>query len=379
MDRKLKIALILAAVCMASVTLGIGLSAGYTVAGQFLRPSYVLYEVERMSVTTVRVNPIVVPLDPSQYDFVDVISRVKDAVVSISIGVLTGVRDDIGSGSGFIFSQNEELVFIATNNHVIDGAERISVSLDDNESVPAFVLSTNRELDLAVLVVKLDELIEKGLPFTALTFGDSDLMRIGDTVVAMGNAMGEGQTVTLGIISALDLDIVINEPRASRLELNVLQTDAAVNRGNSGGPLINSSGEVVGIVTAKQIGSGIEGMGYALPSNNVVDILNEMKETPFTMPPFIGVEFSVITPFEESLFNLPSTGMLIQNVIADSPAEEAGILEHDLVVSVGDIYITSQSDVARMLSSIRPGDEVVFGIYRDGERIEILVVIGVRS
>ena len=379
MDKKFKVVLILAAICMASVTLGIGLSAGYTVAGRIFNPTYVYREVERVSVTTVKVNPLVEPIDPFQTDFVEVISQVKDAVVSISIGVISEVRDDIGSGSGFIFYHSDELVFIATNNHVVEGAQRIAVSLDDNENVSAFLLSSNRELDLAVLVVLKEELLNKGLPFTALAFGDSDLMRIGDTVVAIGNAMGEGQTVTLGIISALDLDIVINEPRAQRLELNVLQTDAAVNRGNSGGPLINDSGEVIGIVTAKQIGSGIEGMGYALPSNNVIDILMEMKETPFTLPPFIGVNFHFMEASQQKQFNLPSTGMLVGSVVPGSPAEEAGIQAYDLIFSIGPIMLVYESDIAVMQAFIRPGDEVVFGIYRNGERIEILVVIGVRS
>ena len=379
MEKKFKIVLILAAICMASVTLGIGLSAGYTVAGRFLGPTYVFQEVERISVTTVRVNPLVEPVEPPHTDFVEVISQVKDAVVSISIGALSGVRDDIGSGSGFIFYHDDELVFIATNNHVVEGAGRIVVSLDDNENVPAFLLSANRELDLAVIVVMKDELVSKGVPFTTLSFGDSDLMRIGDTVVAIGNAMGEGQTVTLGIVSALDLDIVINEPRAQRLELNVLQTDAAVNRGNSGGPLINAGGEVIGIVTAKQIGSGIEGMGYALPSNNVVDVLMEMKETPFVLPPFIGVNFHFMEVIQQELFNLPSTGMLVVSVVPSSPAEEAGLQPFDLIFSIGEIMLVYESDVAVMQASIRPGDEVVFGIYRDGERIELVVVIGVRS
>ena len=374
--RKLKVFLIAIAICLGAATLGAGLSAGYAISTHFLpNASENVMPIHTEGITSVRINPFTVPIDPFEADFVDVISEVKDAVVSISIGAIIGLTEDIGAGSGFIFYIDDDFVFIATNNHVVDGAARISISLDDNESLPALVVDANSELDLAVLAVSLELIMEKDSPFTVLNFGDSDMMRIGDTVVAIGNAMGEGQTVTKGIISALDIDIVINEPRSPRLELNVLQTDAAVNRGNSGGPLINRNGEVIGIVTAKQIGSGIEGMGYALPSNNVFDVLMDMKSAQFAPPVFIGIEFLFLNDFEAGLFNLPAAGILVQRVLEDSPAERAGLLGNDLIVSVDGIAIVS---VEEMLRDLTPGQEVVFGVYRLGERIELPLILGSR-
>ena len=375
-SRKLNVLFVTVAVCLGAVTLGAGLSAGYAVATHFLsNPNETAAPVYVESITSVRINPFIVPIDPFEADFVDVISEVKDAVVSISIGVLADMEEDVGAGSGFIFYFDDEFVFVATNNHVVDGAARINISLDDNESIPAFVIETDSELDLAVLAVSIQAVEDKAVPFTVLSFGDSDLMRIGDTVVAIGNAMGEGQTVTKGIISAIDIDIVINEPRSPRLELNVLQTDAAVNRGNSGGPLINRYGEVIGIVTAKQIGSGIEGMGYALPSNNVFYVLMQMKSAPVARPVFIGIEYVFLNYFEAMMFNLPSAGVLVQRVVEDSPAEQAGLMVNDLIVAVDNIAIYS---IENMMSMLSPGQEAVFGVYRQGERIDVVIVVGSR-
>ena len=375
-SRKRGIVLVLVAICLGALTLGAGISAGYAIATHFLpNVNETVIEVHIEGITSVRINPLIVPIDPFEADFVDVIAKANYAVVSISIGVMLDMEEDVGAGSGFIFYVDDEFAFVATNNHVVDGAVRISVSLDDIKNVPAFVVDTNGTLDLAVLAVSLELIEEKGVSFSIINFGDSDLMRIGDTVVAIGNAMGEGQTVTKGIISALDLDIVINEPRAPRLELNVLQTDAAVNRGNSGGPLINRNGEVIGIVTAKQIGSGIEGMGYALPSNNVAEILMEMKSAPVTRPVFIGIEFVFLNDFDAGLFNLPSAGILVQRILEDSPAERAGLLVNDFIVSVDGEAVYSTEE---MLSALSPYQEVVFGVYRQGDRIEIPIIIGGR-
>ena len=375
-NRKFKILFVAISICLGAVTLGAGLSAGNAIATHFLsNANDTSSGLPAEGITSVRINPFVVPIDPFEADFVEVISEVKDAVVSISVGILAEMDEDVGAGSGFIFYADDEFAYVATNNHVVSGVARINISLDDNASVPAFVLDTDSELDLAVLAVSLASLEEKGSPFAVLGFGDSDLMRIGDTVIAIGNAMGEGQTVTKGIISALDIDIVINEPRTPRLELNVLQTDAAVNRGNSGGPLINRDGDVIGIVTAKQIGSGIEGMGYALPSNNVFDVLMRLKSAPIVAPVFIGIEPMFLNDFEAGLFNLPAAGILVQGIEEDSPAERGGLMVNDLIVEVNGVAITS---IQNMLSALSPGQEAVFGVYRQGERIDVVIVVGSR-
>jgi serine protease Do len=189
--------------------------------------------------------------------------------------------------------------------------------------------------------------------------------------------MGEGQTVTRGIISALSLNIQIPDAR-SRLNLDVLQTDAAVNRGSSGGPLINQNGEVIGIVTAKLIGSDIEGMGYALPINNVYHLLTDILETGSVRRTYIGIDSEDVSEFIRGLFNLPSTGVLVRDIFENSPAEEAGIQRGDLIVQFGNRQITGITDLQAALENARPGDAVVLGIFRDGVRIEISIVLSSR-
>jgi serine protease Do len=189
--------------------------------------------------------------------------------------------------------------------------------------------------------------------------------------------MGEGQTVTRGIISAVSLNIEIPDAR-NRLSLDVLQTDAAVNRGNSGGPLVNQNGEVRGIATAKLIGSDIVGMGYALPINGVKHLITDILETGSVRRSEMGIDHEDVSEFIQNLFNLPSTGVLVRNVAENSPAEEAGILRGDLIVQFGNRRISGKADLQIALEATRPGDEVVLGIYRDGERIEISIVLSSR-
>jgi len=382
--RPRKIWIILIAMVLGGIALGVGLSVGNAVVSHFLPTTWVnVPEVSDVGVTTVRVNPLVVPIDAADPSFVDVIPLVKDAVVSISVttevhGIMPG-RVEPGAGSGFIFGEDEEFVFIATNNHVVYDATSITVSLDDNENVPARFIQGDRQADLAVLSVRKADLEEKGVPFTIATFGDSDAMRMGDMVVAIGNAMGEGQTVTMGIISALNLNIEVNDPmRRTRLNLDVLQTDAAVNRGNSGGPLVNRNGEVIGIVTAKLLGDDIEGMGYALPSNNVYTTLMWIMNHAANQP-FIGIVHQSLNEDQAARFNLPSSGFLITEVIRDSPAVEAGIQPWDFLVTFDGRRVSTADELRAAMLNRRPGDDVVLGIIRGGEHIYVPLTLGTRS
>jgi serine protease Do len=379
-----KIILFIVAFCLGGVALGIGLGAGRTAALHFL-PQVEIVEVVEVAadttITTVRVNPLVVPVDPQEPSFVDIIPEAKGAVVSINVtgtsGRMFGRGEVPGSGSGFIFDMDEDYVFIATNNHVVENTTNIYVSLDDNERILATIVGYDRGSDVAVIATLRAEMEEKNIPFTVGRLGDSDTLRMGDSVIAIGNAMGEGQTVTRGIISALSLRIDIPEGRG-RLTLDVLQTDAAVNRGNSGGPLVNQHGEVIGIVTAKLIGADIEGMGYALPINDVRPLLEDIAQTGSVRRTWLGIEPEEVSEFLRTLFNLPSTGVLVRNIFADSPAEEAGLQRSDLIIGFGDRNISSMLDLEAALQASRPDDTVTLRVYRDGEQIEISVVLGLR-
>ncbi|MCL1884069.1 MAG: trypsin-like peptidase domain-containing protein [Defluviitaleaceae bacterium] len=383
-NRGFKVFLVILAFCLGGATLGLGLGVGYAVAHHFLPEAEATIQeadISEAAITTVRVNPLIVPIDPQEPCFVEIIPDAKAAVVSIHVtapmGRSMGRGDIPGSGSGFIFAEDADYVFIATNNHVIENTNTIVISLDDKEYIPARIIGYDRASDIAVIAASRSELEAKSAPFTIAEIGNSDTLRMGDSVIAIGNAMGEGLTVTRGIISALSLNIEIPDIR-NRLNLDVLQTDAAVNRGNSGGPLINQNGEVIGVVTAKLIGTDIEGMGYALPINNVYYLLMDILETGSVRRTCIGIGHEDISEFRRNLFNLPSTGVLVREIFPNSPAEESGIRRGDLLVQFGSHRITSGADLDAVLETSRPGDEVVLGIYRDGERIEISVVLNSR-
>ncbi|MCL1862042.1 MAG: trypsin-like peptidase domain-containing protein [Defluviitaleaceae bacterium] len=384
MDGK-KLLFIALALCIGGATLGLGIGAGYAVVRHF-SPSYaeIVWEAAvpaETTITTVRVNPLVVPLEPQEPSFVDIIPEVKDSVVSINVTAPSGRgmgRGEIpGSGSGFVFAEDAEYIFIATNNHVVENTTSIVISLDDEDSVPARIVGYDRASDVAVIVASRADLREIEARYTVARPGNSDALRMGDSVIAIGNAMGEGQTVTRGIISALSLSIDIPDAR-NRLTLDVLQTDAAVNRGNSGGPLINQYGEVIGIVTAKLIGADIEGMGYALPINNVYHLLMDILETGSVRRSFIGVVHTEISEQFRNVWNFPSTGILVTEIMADSPAYEAGILPRDLIVQFDDRRITGTDSLRDALEATRPGTEITLGLYRDGIRMDVQLVLASR-
>jgi len=377
-----KILIFLLAICLGGVTLGAGLGIGYSVM-QHLLPESSSAEIHSGEMHTVRIDPLVIPINPQDPSFVDVIPLVKDAVVSISVTAEPrrpfGAPGTPGAGSGFIFAETDDYVFIATNYHVIEDAAIIRISLDDNEEVHARVVGTDPNTDLAVIASSKADLAGKGIPFTIAKLGDSDVLRMGDPVVAIGNAMGEGQTVTMGIVSALNLQITIDNPNnRRRLNLDVLQTDAAVNRGNSGGPLINQHGEVIGIVTAKLFGTNIEGMGYALPISDIEELLWELKELGSVRPPFIGfgANYQEVSEGLARIFNLPSAGIVLQEIVPESPAYYAGIEANDFLVSFDGESVSSFSEFRTLLMRRRPGDSVVLGIYRQGERLNITVELG---
>jgi len=373
-----KFMLSMIAIAIGALFLGLGLVSGYIVMQFYLEPLTTEAPPEGPDFNSIALEPIIIAIDPQTPDFTEVIAQVKDSVVSIMVTAARRPQDDhAGAGSGFFFAQDDEYVFVATNHHVIANTGSIMVSIDDNYSVPARVIGAEPDYDLAVLAVSKTDLDEKGVPYIIADLGCSDAMRMGDPVVAIGNAMGAGQTVTKGIVSAVNLQIsVFDQNTNSSIILNVFQTDAAVNHGNSGGPLINQNGEVVGIVTAKLFGQGIEGMGYVLPMNNIRNLMMEIKELGSERHPWMGIHSEEINEEIRDMFGLPSTGLLIGLVVENSPAYMAGLMPRDLLVSFDGHDVGSRLDLVYAMADSRPGDEVVVGFYRAGEYMEFTVVLG---
>lgn len=305
------------------------------------------------------------------YSAAEIVSAVKPSVVSVSTkisgmanywGNFSVPYESQGAGSGVIFYSDNSKVAIATNNHVIENANTIYVTFNGDTSVPAKVIGTKSESDLAVLTVSWDDLNEAGITqVTTAVFGDSDALRVGDDVIAIGNAMGLGLSATDGIISMTEQTISVDNN-----EIPVLQTSAAINSGNSGGALVNASGEVIGINTAKYNSSMAEGMGYAIPSNVITPIVEELLETGTQPKAYIGITGTDITEELSPKYNLP-VGALVMEITEGSPAEKAGLQVGDVITQFNGKTVMDMSSLVRIVGETEIGETVDVHVIRDGD------------
>ncbi len=299
---------------------------------------------------------------------IDVIEEVMPAVVGVSRQILVSRfgeerLEPAESGSGVIISSGG---YIITNHHVIEGADNISVLLPDKGRYDAELVGQDTLTDLALL--KIDE---TGL--TAMILGDSDQLRVGETVAAIGNPLGYfQQTVTAGIISAVDRQVRFP---GSDFAHSFVQTDALVNPGNSGGPLINIEGEIIGINTAKISLMGVEGIGLSIPSNTVQRVADDLLEHGRVIRPHLGV---VVDDWPLYSDIAPDRGVLILDIAPDSAAEEVGLQAGDVIVAMDDREIQYIAQLFDRLLEYYPGDETIVSFYREGERREVEVVLGER-
>lgn len=298
----------------------------------------------------------------------EIVKKTADSVVEISTeSVVTGsfaqqyVQQ--GAGSGVIISQDG---YILTNNHVINGANSVKVRLRDSTEYDATIIGSDASNDIALLKVNATGL-------SPATFGDSNSLAVGDYVVAIGNPLGElGGTVTDGIISALARKVTIEDT-----QMTLLQTNAQVNPGNSGGGLFNANGELVGIVNAKQSATEVEGIAFAIPINNVLDILSDLKEYGYvTGKVDLGIDFTDITSDETAFYyGVNQTGCYVLSVDSGSNAEKAGVTRGDLVTKVNDTDVSSSSDITAALEKAEVGDTVTFTVSRRGTSKTISFVL----
>jgi len=360
-------------------SLGIGLSLGFAIGRQFAASETAphhyapLPEEEPIAFTFADQYTETLPIEVRVSDITNVVQSVSGSVVSINIEVPSArfVRQyNPGSGSGIIFAEDENFIYVATNNHVVYQASSITISLDDEYEVEATFIGGDWDADLAVISVPRTAL--EGKEYHIAVFGDSDLMLVGDEVVAIGNPMGDGQTATRGIVSAINRQITVDGRT-----LNVLQTDAAINPGNSGGALANIRGEVIGINTAKAISFHIEGMGFAIPSNEALGILEHLLEEGTTPRPHLGIAFFPIDERMRELYALPSVGVMVRSVIEYSAAYDAGLEPLDLIVAFNGHPILSSENLAAAIVGSDVGETVTLQIYRGGVRpMTIVVTIG---
>lgn len=283
----------------------------------------------------------------------EIYSRNIPAVVSVT----SLSHGNTSSGTGVIISP---LGFIVTNNHVIENASQIIVKLTDDRELEASVVGTDDICDLAVLRIEAEDL-------TPAQFGDSERLRVGDSVVAIGDPLGENfrGTMTNGIVSAINRDVAVNG-----MKLNLIQTNAALNSGNSGGPLINCYGQVIGINTMK-IGAftdvaGVEGIGFALPSTLVKDVVEQLISNGFVSGrPTLGIAGEQLSPFYQHYFRMP-TGLYITWVDPDGPCGQVGLTQGDVLLKLDDAPIRTTTDLSTFLFSHGIGDTVTMEVYREG-------------
>lgn len=305
------------------------------------------------------------------------VADIADDVVPTVVGItnygrlspfLGGGQAALGSGSGVIV---ESAGTIVTNFHVIANAERLVVTLNDGSEHDAKVLGFDEPTDIALL--KIDA---KNLP--AIKLGDSDALRVGSPVVAVGNPLGVefSQTVTDGIISGTNRKLE-GEGQA----FGLLQTNAAINSGNSGGALVDGQARLIGINSAKIAATGVEGIGFAIPINEVMKVVEQLKENGQVERPYIGITGYSLTPDFAAQMDVfvPDQGLLIAQVMPQSPAGEAGLSQGDIIVEAEGQTIASFEDMSNILKEKAPGDKVQLKILREGKEVQTELILGSQS
>ena len=290
-------------------------------------------------------------------------------------------QESQGSGSGFIVGKNDTELLIATNNHVIDSATKIEITFIDDVTLEATIKGTDSIADLAIIAVPLDTISADTLAVIRVaTLGDSEAVRLGEMAIAIGNALGYGQSVTVGYISAKDRSVTVDGN-----EMILLQTDAAINGGNSGGPLFNTKGEVIGINSVKYADTSVEGMCFAIPISRAIPILNDLmsRETLAEEDKgFLGISSRSVTDTMADFYGWPM-GAYIVEVLAGSPAETANLYVGDIVTRVNNVQITTADQLVAAVSSYRHGTTVDLTVQRNingkYEEITISVTLAKRA
>ncbi|MBQ9119769.1 MAG: trypsin-like peptidase domain-containing protein [Lachnospiraceae bacterium] len=302
-------------------------------------------------------------------DVSSVVENVMPAVVAIrcEAETVTTVYDFFGrgyeskeksnsAGTGIIIAQNANELLIVTNNHVIDNATKIEIAFCDGQTTQATVRGTEEANDLAVIAVAFSDLESETMNRIRIaTLGDSNEARLGEMVIAIGNALGYGQSTTVGYISAVNREVEVDD-----IELNLIQVDAAINPGNSGGALLNANGEVIGINSVKYSATEVEGVGYAIPISEVIPIINDLmnrEELHESEMAYLGIEGKNIDEALSQSFRMP-VGIYVSRIGEDTPAERAGLHQGDIIVGINHRTLATMEDLQKVLCYTR-GDTVV--------------------
>ncbi len=270
-------------------------------------------------------------------------------------------------GSGIIIAQDDTYIYIVTNNHVVSGADSLTVQFVDDTSVSCEIQGTSSSNDLAVVKVEISSISDDTLQqIKVATIGDSDSLKVGEATIAIGNALGYGQSVTTGIVSALGRTVTVSDGSTTVTNTNLIQTDAAINPGNSGGALLNASGEVIGINSAKYSDTDVEGIGYAIPITDAMEIVNELieyGEVVSSQTAYLGIQGTDVSEDLSTVYGMP-IGVYIYSVISGTGAEDAGLRQGDIITALDGTQVSTMDELKSMLEDYSAGDTVTLTIER---------------
>ena len=332
-------------------------------------------------------------------DITNAVDKVQDAVVSVinlqsqnqgtnGFGQLFGQQQQESSddsnleasseGSGVIYKKSGNSAYIVTNNHVVEGQQGLEVLLKDGTKVKAELVGTDAYSDLAVLKISADKVNK------VASFGDSNSLKVGEPAIAIGSPLGSeyANSVTSGIISSLNRQVTSTNESNQTVNINAIQTDAAINPGNSGGPLVNIEGQVIGInsskiasTSASSSGVSVEGMGFAIPSNDVVNIINQLEKDGKVTRPALGITMvdlsAVSTQQQEQILKIPESvtnGVIVTSVQPATPAEKAGLKQYDVITKIDDTDVSSGVELQSVLYQKKVGDSVKITYYHGKEK-----------
>ncbi|RKD22160.1 serine protease Do [Caminicella sporogenes DSM 14501] len=356
---------------------GTSIGAGFSIASNLMEGNkYHLADNHNVKHNNKFDKNFVVNLQDSYVNspIVNIAKEVGPSVVAITtkVRISDWFRNEYiqeANGSGVIFDVNDKNILILTNNHVIEDAQELIVTLNGNVKVPAVVMGKDRETDLAIVKIEKkdvpEDVYKKVRP---AVFGDSDLLRVGEPAIAIGNPLGYNNTVTVGVISALNRELNLPDKR-----LRLIQTDAAINPGNSGGALVNIKGEVIGINTIKIADTKVEGIGFAIPINHAKPIIEELVNKGYVSRPFLGILGRDVDEHLSELYEIP-IGVIVVDVIENGAADRAGIKRGDVIIEFDGKKIVSMEQLSDLIRKYEVGKKVKVKIVRNGkEKKEITV------
>ena len=316
-------------------------------------------------------------------DVSDIVENTLPSIVSITNMSVQEVQNFFGgisqqesesAGSGIIISQNDSELLVVTNNHVVEGSDTLTVTFNDGNSVEAQIKGTDSARDLAVVAVPLDKISDDTMnAIKVATLGDSDSLKVGEPAIAIGNALGYGQSVTTGIVSATGRTI-------DGFDGEYIQTDAAINPGNSGGALLNANGEVIGINSAKINSSAVEGMGFAIPISDASDVIQNLmnKETRSKVSDeergYLGIKGYDVSEEGAQMYNMP-TGVYVKEVMSGGGAEKAGLTKGSIITGFEGSSISGMSSLQEQLQYYKAGEEVTLTVQipdKNGEYLSLI-------